>query len=176
MSGFRFCPNRRWPVDPREGSTAVAVHRSPTRQRPSRELPAFRIPLIGWLSVPGHRATEFRKATAKNRRDQAGDAVDLKMPRALEAVDDILTQAYNGGTTASEAIEQLLGTQIELRNNRRLDSSTVRLGLESIRISGQSGICRVPKACGMPRGPIEEVAFGWEPTAALHFNLKNNGF
>jgi len=45
---------------------------------------------------------------------------DLKMPGALEALDDIL-RAVDGGTLlAPAAIEQLLGAQITLRNNRRL--------------------------------------------------------
>lgn len=45
---------------------------------------------------------------------------DLKMPGALEALDDIL-RAIDGGTMqAPAAIEALLGAQIALRNNRRL--------------------------------------------------------
>ena len=45
------------------------------------------------------------------------------MPGALEAVDDVLTRVDGGGVTASEAIEQLLGAQIMLRNNRRLQAA-----------------------------------------------------
>ena len=48
---------------------------------------------------------------------------DLKMPGALEAIDDVLTGVDGGGVTASEAIEQLLGAQITLRNNRRLQAA-----------------------------------------------------
>ena len=48
---------------------------------------------------------------------------DLKMLGALEAVDGILAQADSGATTAGEAIEQLLGAQIVLRNNRRLETA-----------------------------------------------------
>jgi DNA replication protein DnaC len=45
---------------------------------------------------------------------------DLKMPGALEALDDIL-RAVDGGTLqAPAAVEALLGAQIALRNNRRL--------------------------------------------------------
>ena len=43
--------------------------------------------------------------------------------RALEAIDDVLTGVDGGGVTASEAIEQLLGAQITLRNNRRLQAA-----------------------------------------------------
>ena len=45
------------------------------------------------------------------------------MPGALEAIDDVLTGVDGGGVTASEAIEQLLGAQITLRNNRRLQAA-----------------------------------------------------
>ena len=45
------------------------------------------------------------------------------MPGALEALDEVLTGVDGGGMTASEAIEQLLGAQIMLRNNRRLQAA-----------------------------------------------------
>lgn len=48
---------------------------------------------------------------------------DLKMPGALEALDEVLTRVDGGGVTASESIEQLLGAQITLRNNRRLQAA-----------------------------------------------------
>ena len=48
---------------------------------------------------------------------------DLKMPGALEALDEVLASVDGGGVTASEAIEQLLGVQITLRNNRRLQAA-----------------------------------------------------
>ena len=61
------------------------------------------------------------KAAARSRRDRIrAQLADLKMPGALEAIDDVLTGVDGGGVTASEAIEQLLGAQITLRNNRRL--------------------------------------------------------
>jgi DNA replication protein DnaC len=45
---------------------------------------------------------------------------DLKMPGALEALDEILRQLDGGTLPAPAAIEALLGAQISLRNNRRL--------------------------------------------------------
>ena len=45
---------------------------------------------------------------------------DLKMPGALEALDDILRQLDSGALPAPAALEALLGAQISLRNNRRL--------------------------------------------------------
>src|SRR5690606_9955270 len=48
---------------------------------------------------------------------------DLKMPGALEALDTILQGVDGGSLTAGEAIEELLGAQITLRNNRRLQAA-----------------------------------------------------
>ena len=50
----------------------------------------------------------------------AAQLADLKMPGALEALDDVLAGVDGGGTTAAEAIERLLAAQITLRNSRRL--------------------------------------------------------
>ena len=63
------------------------------------------------------------KAAARARRDRIrSQLADLKMPGALEALDDVLARV-DGGATASEAIEELLGAQITLRNNRRLQAA-----------------------------------------------------
>jgi len=60
----------------------------------------------------------------RSRRDRIrGQLADLKLPGALESLDDVLTGVDGGGVTASEAIEQLLGAQILLRNNRRLQAA-----------------------------------------------------
>ena len=48
---------------------------------------------------------------------------DIKMPGALEALDDILAALDGGKLKAPAAIEQLLGAQISLRNNRRLQAA-----------------------------------------------------
>ncbi|HXQ29196.1 MAG TPA: IS21-like element helper ATPase IstB [Gemmatimonadales bacterium] len=48
---------------------------------------------------------------------------DLKMPGALEALDDILRQADSGELAAGEAISALLGSHITLRNQRRLQTA-----------------------------------------------------
>lgn len=48
---------------------------------------------------------------------------DLKLPGALEAADTILAAADGGAITAGEAISKLLGAQIDLRNNRRLQTA-----------------------------------------------------
>ena len=64
------------------------------------------------------------KAAPRSRRDRIrAQLADLKMPGALEALDEVLTGVDGGGVTASEAIEQLMGAQISLRNNRRLEAA-----------------------------------------------------
>ena len=66
----------------------------------------------------------MKAAAALSRRDQIRTQLaDLKMPGALEALDEVLTTVDGGGVTASEAIEELLGAQITLRNNRRLQAA-----------------------------------------------------
>jgi len=64
------------------------------------------------------------KAAPTSRREQIRWMLaDLKMPGALEAVDGILSKADSGSLTAAEAIQDLLGAQIGLRNNRRLQAA-----------------------------------------------------
>ena len=56
------------------------------------------------------------------RRDRLREMLaDLRMPGALEAVDQVLADVDGGAATAAEAIERLLAAQIALRNDRRLE-------------------------------------------------------
>jgi DNA replication protein DnaC len=48
---------------------------------------------------------------------------DLKMPGALEALDDILRRCDGGQLPAGEAMAELLGSHIALRNQRRLQTA-----------------------------------------------------
>lgn len=48
---------------------------------------------------------------------------DLKMPGALEALDEVLQGLDGGALTGAKAIEDLLKAQIGLRNNRRLEAA-----------------------------------------------------
>jgi DNA replication protein DnaC len=48
---------------------------------------------------------------------------DLKMPGALEALDDILRRADSGQLAAGDAIGAVLTSQIQLRNQRRLQTA-----------------------------------------------------
>ena len=57
-----------------------------------------------------------------SRRERIGaQLADLQMPGALEALDEVLSGVDGGRITGSEGIERLLGAQIALRNNRRLE-------------------------------------------------------
>jgi hypothetical protein len=64
------------------------------------------------------------KPAPLSRRDRLRQILaDLRMPGALEALDAILRDVDGGALTASDAIEQLLTAQIQLRNNRRLQAA-----------------------------------------------------
>ena len=59
----------------------------------------------------------------KSLRDQIrGQLADLKMPGSLEALDTVLSRV-DSGLAAAEAISAVLGAQITLRNNRRLQAA-----------------------------------------------------
>jgi DNA replication protein DnaC len=64
------------------------------------------------------------KTTPVSRREVIRAMLaDLKLPGALEAVDGVLSKADSGSMSAAEAIQELLGAQITLRNNRRLQTA-----------------------------------------------------
>jgi DNA replication protein DnaC len=64
------------------------------------------------------------KTYVPSRRDRIrAQLADLKLPGALEALDAVLAQVDSGNAGAAEAIEMVLGAQIALRNNRRLQAA-----------------------------------------------------
>jgi DNA replication protein DnaC len=64
------------------------------------------------------------KPASVSRRDRLrAQLADLKMPGALEALDTVLASVDAGRGTAADAIEALLGAQIALRNQRRLQAA-----------------------------------------------------
>ena len=64
------------------------------------------------------------KTAAPSRRDRIrSQLADLKMPGALEALDEVLSRIDGAKLGPAEAIETLLGAQISLRNNRRLQAA-----------------------------------------------------
>jgi DNA replication protein DnaC len=69
-------------------------------------------------------ATRAPKVAAPSLRERIrAQLADLKMPGALEALDDILGALDGGTLQAPAALEALLGAQITLRNNRRLQAA-----------------------------------------------------
>ena len=61
---------------------------------------------------------------APSRRERiAAQLADLKIPGALEALDDVLAGIEGGSRTGAAAIEHLLAAQIALRNSRRLEAA-----------------------------------------------------
>jgi DNA replication protein DnaC len=68
------------------------------------------------------RASKSPTSEALRERLRA-QLADLKMPGALEALDDILRRCDSGQVSAADAIEQLLGAHIHLRNARRLQTA-----------------------------------------------------
>jgi DNA replication protein DnaC len=77
------------------------------------------------------------KAAAPSLREQIrAQLADLKMPGALEALDDILRALDGGSVQAPAAIERLLGAQIALRNNRRLQAAMRSSRLPAVKTLG----------------------------------------
>ena len=69
---------------------------------------------------------------------------DLKMPGALEAVDGILSEVNGGAISAAEVIEQLLGAQIALRNNLRLQTAMRSSRLPAVKTLDQFDLAFQP--------------------------------
>ena len=75
------------------------------------------------------------KTPKGSRRDRLRAMLaDLKMPGALEALDAILSRVDGGQVTPSEAIEELLHAQIQLRNNRRLQAAMRSSRLPAVKL------------------------------------------
>ena len=58
---------------------------------------------------------------------------DLKMPGALEALDDILRRADSGELAAGEAMGAFLGSHIAPRNHRRLQTAMRAVRLPAVK-------------------------------------------
>jgi len=73
-------------------------------------------------------------ATSASLRDRLrAQLADLKMPGALEALDDILRRCDSGELPAGAALEALLGAHIALRNARRLQTAMRSARLPAIK-------------------------------------------
>ena len=74
---------------------------------------------------------------APSRRDRIrAHLADLKMPGALEALDQVLSGVDGGSLGAPEAIESLLEAQINLRNNLRLQAAMRSSRLPAVKTLG----------------------------------------
>jgi DNA replication protein DnaC len=75
------------------------------------------------------------KTTAPSQRDRLrAQLADLKMPGALEALDDILAAVDGGTLPVGAAVESLLGAQIALRNNSRLEAAMRSSRLPAVKL------------------------------------------
>ncbi len=102
----------------------------------------------------------MRAEAAGNRRDRLRAMLaDLKMPGALEAVDDVLAQADSGAATAGEAIEQLLDAQIGLRNNRRLQTAMRSSRLPAVKTLAQFAFAFQPSIKREQIESLHELGF-----------------
>lgn len=68
-------------------------------------------------------STKRPTTSASLRERLRSELADLKMPGALEALDDILRRCDAGELAGPQAMDQLLSAHIELRNARRLQTA-----------------------------------------------------
>src|SRR6516225_1415018 len=97
---------------------------------------------------------------ATERRDHIRSMLaDLKLPGALEAVDEILGEVDRGSFTASEAMERLLTAQITLRNNHRLYTAMRSSRLPAIKTLQQFDFTFQPSIRREQIESLHELAF-----------------
>jgi DNA replication protein DnaC len=94
------------------------------------------------------------------RRDHIRDMLaDLRLPGALEAVDEILADVDRGSLHASQAIERLLSAQITLRNNHRLRTAMRSSRLPTIKTLQQFDFAFQPSIRREQIESLHELAF-----------------
>ena len=97
---------------------------------------------------------------ATERRDYIRDMLaDLRLPGALEAVDEILADVDRGSLHASQAIERLLTAQIMLRNNHRLRTAMRSSRLPTIKTLQQFDFAFQPSIRREQIESLHELAF-----------------
>jgi len=84
---------------------------------------------------------------------------DLRLPGALEAVDEILADVDRGSLHASQAIERLLTAQITLRNNHRLRTAMRSSRLPAIKTLQQFDFTFQPSIRHEQVESLHELAF-----------------
>lgn len=97
---------------------------------------------------------------ATERRDNIRAMLaDLRLPGALEAVDEILSEVDRGSLHASQAIERLLTAQITLRNNHRLRTAMRSSRLPTIKTLQQFDFTFQPSVRREQIESLHELAF-----------------
>jgi DNA replication protein DnaC len=98
--------------------------------------------------------------SATERRDHIRAMLaDLRLPGALEAVDEILSEVDRGSLHASEAMERLLSAQITLRNNHRLRTAMRSSRLPAIKTLQQFDFTFQPSIRREQLESLHELAF-----------------
>ena len=99
-------------------------------------------------------------ATARDRRDRLRVMLaDLKRPGALEAVDGVLATVDSGAVTAGDAIAQVLGAQIALRTNRRLQAAMRSARLPAVKTLAQFDFTFQPSLTREQIESLHELGF-----------------
>jgi DNA replication protein DnaC len=97
---------------------------------------------------------------ATERRDHIRAMLaDLRLPGALEAVDEILADVDRGSLHASQAIERLLTAQITLRNNHRLRTAMRSSRLPAIKTLQEFDFAFQPSIRREQIESLHELAF-----------------
>jgi DNA replication protein DnaC len=98
--------------------------------------------------------------SATERRDHIRAMLaDLRLPGALEAVDEILSEVDRGSLHASQAIERLLTAQITLRNNHRLRTAMRSSRLPTIKTLQEFDFSFQPSVRREQIESLHELAF-----------------
>ena len=161
------------PVPPARARAGARHGGAPTRATPPCCTPSTRSPCErrGLAAYdPARRggglmAARARHADRPSLRDRLrAQLADLKMPGALESLDAILAGLDGGALQPPAAIEALLGAQIALRNNRRLQAAMRSSGCPRSRrwptstsASSRASSASSSRACtpGLRRAPGE---------------------
>ena len=141
-------PHRLTRTAPAAGGTRA---RPPTVEVERRPLAAYTRNSRARTRTHESRRASLREQIREQIRTQLAD---LKMSAALEALDDILRALDGGSVQAPAAIERLLGAQIALRNNRRLQAAMRSSRLPAVKTLGDFDFTFQPSLKREQIGPV----------------------
>ena len=98
-------------------------------------------------------------STTERRDHIRAMLADLRLPGALEGVDEILADVDRGSLNASQAIERLLTAQITLRNNHRLRTAMRSSRLPAIKTLQEFDFAFQPSIRREQIESLHELAF-----------------